>query len=262
MSMHDSRFFDQRLLELECFRRQRAAYKTYFDEGLIPKYRCYPVIVAALQTIFEYRPEHARSFAKRFRAAGHELHACDAVVTEVIVYAHYVPLIEQGKVASIDICKADFDLKISRTDSTEAYLEVFCIMPNYRKNESGVFDVRTHTQDAFASVRQKLLRKMRKQAQMQQVRENWAVIELNDVTIAGDFTVAASLSSGYKMVIDRKSMQVVESGFDWSASVFDFPETRHLHGVINFDLGGYAGRRYILNARVRGEHNSPNVEIP
>jgi hypothetical protein len=247
---------------MEYFRRQRAAYETYFDEGLIPKYRCYPVIVEALQTIFEYRSEHAKSFAKRFRETGQELQNCDAVVTEVIVYAHYVPLIEQGKVASIDICKDDFDLKISRTDSTEAYLEVFCIMPKYRKNENGVFDVRTHTQDAFASVRQKLLRKMRRQAQMQQVRENWAVIELNDVTIAGSFTVASSLSSGYKVVIDRKSMQVVEGGFDWSASVFDLPETRHLHGVINFDLGYYEGRRYILNARVRGEQSSTSVEVP
>jgi hypothetical protein len=247
-----SQFFDQHVLQLEYFKRQRFAYEHYFDDGLVSKYRCYPVIVHALKSIHGYRPEHAKSFAKRFKASANDLRSCDGIVSEALVYSHYVPLIDAGLVRSVNLCKDDFDLKISRPDSTDAYLEVFCINPEYIKDENGVFDVRTHTQRAFASVRQKLMRKIQKQNQMQKARENWAVIELNDTGIAGDFTVAASLSDGYKLVIDRISMQVIDRGFDWSQSVFDAPETQYLHGVINFDLGYYGARRYILNTRVSG----------
>lgn len=260
--MDKARFFDERLLELEYFKRQRFAYEHYFDDGLVPKYRCFPVILEALQSIFDYRTEHARSFAKRFRTSANDLRSCDGIVSEVLVYSHYVPLIGRGLVRAIDLCKDDFDLKISRPDSTDVYLEVFCIMPKYRKNERGVIDVQTHKKDAFASVRQKLLRKLQDQNQMQQARENWAVIELNDGTIAGPFTAAASLSDGYKLVIDRSSMQVVREGFDWTQSVFDSPETRHLHGVINFDVGYYEGRRYILNTRVSGQEELPPDYVP
>jgi len=262
MFIETARFFDQRLLELEYFKRHRFAYDNYFDEGLVPKSRCYPVILEALQTVFQYRPEHANSFAKRLRASASDSRSCEAIVSEVLVYSHYVPLIDRGFVRAIDLCKNDFDLKISRPDDTDAYLEVFCIMPEYSKNEHGVFDVRTHTQNAFSSIRQKLLRKLQKQNQMQEPRENWAVIDLNDVTIAGSFTVAASLSDGYKVVIDRSSMRVIGEGFDWTQSVFDSPETRHLHGVINFDLGCYKERRYILNNRVRRRTDVPLDHIP
>lgn len=258
----ESGFFDPRLLDLEYFKRQRFAYERYFEEGLISKYRCYPIILSALQKVHDYRPEHAKSFAKRLRTSNLDLRNSDAIVCEAIVYAHYVPLVREGRIQGIDLCKDDFDLKITRLNQTSAYLEVFCVTPDFQKNERGVIDVRTHTQEAFASVRQKLLRKAKKQQQFQKCRENWAVIELNEVTIAGSFTVAASLSDGYKVVLDRASMKVIDSGFDWSKSVFDLPETCQLHGVINFDLGFYEGRRYILNSRVSGQHEVPPNFVP
>lgn len=135
-------FFDPRLLTLEYFERQRFAYEHYFEEGLISKYRCYPVVLGALQTIFSYRPEHARSFAKRFRSSAKVLRNSDAIVSEVLVYAHYVPLIGRGLVRQIDLCKDDFDLKICRADMSDACLEVFCVMPEFSKDDHGSMDYR------------------------------------------------------------------------------------------------------------------------
>jgi hypothetical protein len=97
---------------------------------------------------------------------------------------------------------------------------------------------------------------------MQKARENWAVIELNDVSIAGEFTVLASLSDGYKVIINRETKQVVQRGYDWSNSIFDAPETQNLHGIIHFDLGYYEGRRYILNGRIRAGDSDEKPVVP
>jgi hypothetical protein len=73
------------------------------------------------------------------------------------------------------------------------------------------------------------------------------VIELNDVSIAGDFAVLSSLSGGYKITIDRESLTKVGEGYDWASSVFGDPALRHLKGIMWFDLGNYESRRIILN---------------
>jgi hypothetical protein len=82
---------------------------------------------------------------------------------------------------------------------------------------------------------------------MKQSRENWAVIELNDHTITGDFTVLSSLSSGYKLELDPRTMKHVREGYDWSGSAFEDESTRLLKGIIYFSLGNYADRRLVLN---------------
>jgi hypothetical protein len=56
---------------------------------------------------------------------------------------------------------------------------------------------------------------------MTKPRENFAVIELNDPSIAGNFSVLSSLSSGYKITIDLATMKAVAAGYDWTSSVFD-----------------------------------------
>jgi hypothetical protein len=99
----------------------------------------------------------------------------------------------------------------------------------------------------MSSVRQKLLRKIAKQGQMKQNRENWAVIDLNNHTIAGDFAVLSSLSSGYKVALDPRTMKCVREGYDWSGLVFEDESTRQLKGVIYFSLGNYTARRFVLN---------------
>ena len=252
-------FFDPALLETEYFRRHRDAYAKYFVEGLIPKYRCYPIFIDALQTVFSYNARHGLSFSGRLKNQWRDLRACDGIIAEVIVYAHYATLVDRGTIRSLDIRKDDYDLKIERANGSEAFLEILSVNPEFRKTPTGCYEVMSHKQEGPASIRQKLLKKMRLQKQMQKARENWAVIELNNVTIAGDFAVRSSLSSGYKLQFNRDSMEVEQRGYDWNWSIFDEPETRHLHGVIHFDLGLYEDRRYILNERVRGEGEKPDV---
>lgn len=82
-------------------------------------------------------------------------------------------------------------------------------MPSFVQPEKGkivVRNVKTHTQTEMASIRQKLLSKIAKQKQLSKPRENYAVIELNDPIIAGDFTVLSSLSSGYTVTINKENM--------------------------------------------------------
>ena len=140
-------------------------------------------------------------------------------------------------------------------DGSRMFLEVFSVSPDFPIAKKGekpiVADVRTHTQDAMASIRQKLLRKIKKQKQMSTPRENYAVIELNNPSIAGDFSVLSSLSGGYKVQLDRRTLRPVSSGYDWSESIFDDPATRFLKGVIYFSLGDYSSRKYLLNPEAR-----------
>ena len=57
----------------------------------------------------------------------------------------------------------------------------------------------------------------------------------------------SSLSSGYKVTIDRTTMKTVNSGYDWANSVFEDEALRHLKAVIFFDLGNYASRKFLDN---------------
>ena len=124
-------------------------------------------------------------------------------------------------------------------------------------------DVKTHTQTEMASIRQKLLRKIAKQNQLKKPRENYAVIELNDVSIAGDFAVLSSLSDGYKLNLDVQSEKVLSSGYDWANSVFDNPTIQFLKAVIYFSLGDYEARKFIFNPKfVRSSIKDACVATP
>lgn len=133
------------------------------------------------------------------------------------------------------------------------FLEVFCVMPSFplpdENGQSKVYSLKTHTQTEMASIRQKLLRKISKQSQLKKPRENFAVIELNDVSIAGDFAVLSSLSGGYKVNLGVQSRKVLSSGYDWTDSVFDDQSTQWLKGVIYFSLGDYESRKFIFNPK-------------
>ena len=99
----------------------------------------------------------------------------------------------------------------------------------------------------MASIRKKLLNKIEKQKQFTKPRENFAVIELNDSLIAGDFAILSSLSDGYKITINKDTMEAVDAGYDWSNSVFHDESTRYLKGIIYFNLGDYQSRKIIKN---------------
>ncbi len=240
----ESRFPIEDLLGCEYFRKHRKAY--YKAKGYRPC-RNYLTLLNALGEIREYNEQHAKSFAKRFRENAKDFQNCDAIFAEVIVYHHYIRAVREQLVRKIDLVESEADVIVERPDGSRMFLEVFSVNPDFLAGEA--FEVKTHLQDAMASVRQKLLHKINTQKQMSKPRENYAVIELNNPTIAGDFHVLSSLSNGFKIQFDINTRHRVGSGYDWTESVFDKPEAEFLTGIIWFSLGDYASRKYLRNPK-------------
>lgn len=115
------------------------------------------------------------------------------------------------------------------------------------QGETRAVELHTHSQDYPSSIRYKLLEKIVKRGQMSKPRKNFAVIELNNPIIAGDFTINSSLSNGYKITIDPKNREKIEEGYDWANSVFNEPSLTNLVGIIYFSLGDYGRRKFIYN---------------
>ena len=240
----ESRFPIEDLLECEYFRKYR---KAYYKAAGYHHCRNYLTLLNALGEIREYNEQHAKSFAKRFRENAKDFRNCDAIFAEVIVYHHYIRAVREQLVRKIDLVESEADVIVERRDGSRMFLEVFSVNPDFPAGEA--FKVKTHLQDAMASIRQKLLQKIKTQKQMAKPRENYAVIELNNATIAGDFHVLSSLSDGFKIQFDINTGDRVGSGYDWTESVFDEPETEFLTGIIWFSLGDYASRKYLLNPK-------------
>jgi hypothetical protein len=253
----ENQFALPELLKCDYFKRQRQGYYRARDAGCFNHYRNYVTLLEDLDDIHAYNEQHAKSYAKRFRENSKNWRNCEAIFSEVIVYRAYIRAVHEGLIRSIHLEEAESDIIVERLDGSKMFLEVFCVMPSYpRPNEDGkpkVYSVMTHTQTEMASIRQKLLRKISKQGQLSKPRENFAVIELNDVRIAGDFAVLSSLSGGYKLKFGRESRKVLSRGYDWDNSVFDDPSTQWLKGVIYFSLGDYESRKYIFNPKFNSQ---------
>ncbi len=239
------------LLETEYFKKYKNGYYRCRDEGCQIGERNYINLLTYLTEIYEYNEQHARGFAKSLRSEKSEWNNCEAIFAEIIVYRYYVRLAYEGLIKSILRHTDECDIIIERNDGSLTYLEVFCVMPNLKQPEKSgeviVQDIKTHTQEEMASIRQKLLQKIKKQKQLTKPRENYAVIELNHPSISGEFSILSSLSGGYKIKFNKKTMKQMSSGYDWSDSVFNDESTRNLKGIIYFSLGDYASRRYIFN---------------
>lgn len=241
------------LLECEYFVRQRCGYYKARELNLLNPCRNYVTLLTSLREIHEYNEGHARSFAKRLRANASDFRNCEAIFAEIIVYHHYIRGIAEDLVRRIELHEAEADVIVERPDGSRMFLEVFSVNPDFPAGTADkpiVNDVQTHTQNAMASIRQKLLHKIRKQKQMSTPRENYAVIELNHSAIAGHFSVLSSLSGGYKVQFSTRTLRPVSAGYDWSESIFCDPATRFLKGIICFSLGDYASRELLLNPRV------------
>lgn len=247
----ENRFAFPNLLSCEYFQQQREAYYGARDVGCLNPFRNYLTLLEGIDDIHAYSEQHAKSFAKRLRESEKDWRNCEAIFCEVVVYRSYVRSVYEGLIRAILLDKSEADIIVERLDGSKMFFEVFSVMPLFRKSDrSGkptVYDVNTHTQAEMASIRQKLLRKIEKQRQFSKPRENFAVIELNDTTIAGDFAVLSSLSDGYKMRVGLESGKVLLSGYDWTNSVFDDPSTQHLKGISYFSLGNYDSRKFIFN---------------
>ncbi|HUA14783.1 MAG TPA: hypothetical protein VMG31_05755 [Verrucomicrobiae bacterium] len=240
------------ILASDYFKKYRDGYYAAIEAGCLNRYRNYITLLENLSDIHDYNERHAKSYAKRFRDASKDWRNCEAIFSEVIVYRAYIRGVYEGLIRGIHLHEAESDIIVERLDGSRMFLEVFCVMPDFPLPEDGkfsVYDVKAHSQTAMASIRQKLLRKISKQKQLSKPRENFAVIELNDVSIAGDFAVLSSLSGGYKLNLDVQTQKVVSSGYDWSNSVFDDPSTEFLKGIIYFSLGDYESRKFIFNPK-------------
>lgn len=253
-------FFDKDLLKTEYFRSLKEAYEDPNNSPFLRPFRSPDLLLNDLSSIHEYNEEHARYYAKRIKTQQNQFRDCEAVFTEIIVYAYYLKLVYEGILKSLDRKEDDYDLRIEIKDGNSHFLEIFSIMPDIKiwtkeeieKGEIRASEIKTHLQDSLSSIRQKLLEKIKKRGQMSKPRRNFAVIELNDPIIADDFTILSSLSNGYKITIDTKNMRKIGEGFDWSKSVFDESSLINLVGIIYFKMGDYNHRKFILNPNYKG----------
>jgi len=241
----------QDLLKLDYFQKYRRAHYRFREERFVvePR-RNYRSLLQYLTEIHEYSSDDAKGFAKKLRDEDSEWRSGEAIFAEIIVYRYYVRLVSEGIVRSARLGRKDCDVIVERLDGSREYLEVLSIRPNLPEpgpEGFASYKISTHTQDAKSSIRQKLLHKIREQKQMSKPRENYAVIELNDVSIVGDFHVLSSLSDGYKIHIGRKTRRKIDEGFDWNSSIFHGDCARYVKGVIWFDLGDYESRRILYN---------------
>jgi hypothetical protein len=250
---YENQFALPDLLKCDYFKRHREGYHAAREAGWLNRYRNYVTLLEDLNDIRAYNEQHAKSYAKRFRDGSKDWRNCEAIFSEVIVYRAYIQGVYEGLIRSIHLEEAESDIIVERLDGSKMFLEVFCVMPSFplpdEEGKPKVHSVRTHTQTEMASIRQKLLRKISKQSQLSKPRENFAVIELNDVSIAGDFAVLSSLSGGYKLKLGLESGKVLSRGYDWDNSVFDDPSTQWLKGVIYFSLGDFESRKFIFNPK-------------
>jgi hypothetical protein len=238
------------LLVLDYFQRYRRAYYTFRNEGWQVQPRNYCNLLQYLSEIERYSSDDAKTFAKMFRDCSDHWHNGEATFAEVIVYRSYVRLAYEGIIKAVRCGRRECDVIVERLDGSLAFLEVLTITPDRVVSVPPDFVVnriKTGTQDEKGSVRQKLLHKIKQQGQMTEPRENYAVVELNDLSIAGDFAVLSSLSGGYRIHIDLESGKQADAGYDWSNSFFADPATRNIKAVIWFSLGDYGSRRFLWN---------------
>jgi len=243
----ETSFFDPGLLTTEYVKALRETYDDVQGTPFFNPHRSYVKLLMCLNAIAAYESKHARAYAKRLKHQEHDFRSCEAVFAETIVYAWYVPLVYEGVIAQLDLLESECDLIIKRSDGREAFLEVLSVMPDMTPGSDGLVDIGTHTQARMSSVRQKILNKMRKQEQMVAPRENWAVVELNSTALVGDFAILSSLSGGYKIPVDKSTLEFGSGQYDWRESIFNEPEAVNVRGVIYFNLGDYGNRRVVLN---------------
>jgi hypothetical protein len=247
---HEEWFALRDLLTCEYFKGLRVDYYAARDAGVLNRCRNYVTLLEYISDIHAYDKQHAISYGKRLREGSRDWRSCEAIFSEIIVYRSYIRSVYEGLIRGIQLEQTEADVIVERLDGSKMFLEVLCVMPDFPQPEPGgfkVYSVKTHKQDEKSSIRQKLLHKISKQNQFKKPRENFAVIELNDVSIAGDFVVASSLSGGYKLNLGVESRKILSSGYDWSESVFNDPCTQFLKGIIYFSLGDYESRKFIFN---------------
>ena len=211
-------FFDDNLLLTEYLRKLKQVDNPH---------RSYQALKDTLEFIYEYKKEHALSFTKRIKSQQKDVKNCEAVFAEVIVYGFYLRLVYEGIINSLDIKENDYDLRIELSGHSFLYLEIFSIMPEHEistlkegKLVPLVNTPKTHLSLYKSSAYQKLLYKIKKQKQLTKPRENFVVIEVNDL----DGIAISCLTP-----------------------IFYNASTKYVKGIILFTRGNYNKREYISN---------------
>ena len=131
----------------------------------------------------------------------------------------------RGLARSVRLGRKDCDVIVERLDGLRAYLEVLSITPNLEQSKNGgpVCSQSKHTckTQRVRSGKEITQQNRETQKQMSKARENYAVIELNDPSIVGDFHV---LSSPVRRATRSRSAESpsvkIDEGFDWKSSLF------------------------------------------
>ena len=263
---------DEIIGELQKTEYYNTLMQYYEDISHLPLYRFNrspDILIDDISRIYHYNKDHANSYTKRLLEQQRDFKSCEAIFAEVIIYAYYLELIYEGIIKSLYLYESDYDLKVELNNGDSNFFEIFSIMPDIKvwtmdeiqRGEMKAVEIKTHLQDAYASIRHKLLDKLQKQKQMTQPRRNFAVIELNDPRIAYDFTMLSSLSNGYKITFNTENMEQIEEGFDWSKSVFDEPVSSNLLGVIYFMMGDYNHPGSLFSQVFQGFGMSPDFTV-
>ncbi|MFQ5956804.1 MAG: hypothetical protein ACE5KK_03435 [Candidatus Brocadiales bacterium] len=212
------------------------------------KHRSLYTLSRDLSTIFDYDVNICKHFQERIIRERDFKNFWNGTFAEIIVMAFYIR--EEFKV-EFETEEADLILRI---DDDPIHLEVFSINPDLKVaqniKEIECHDIKTHLPIAnTSSVRGKLCDKLgENQNQFKDGRKNIAIIELNNTSIAGDFSVLSSLSGGYVVVLNKKSGEVVKGGFNWNDNnFFTKEEGKRASAIIYFDMGDYENRRKIKN---------------
>lgn len=194
-----------------------------------------------LKTIFDYDPNIYNHFENRIINGRDIKNFWNGIFAEIIVTASYL-----RKGFKVDIIEKEADL-ILKVGNDTAYLEILSINPESQPDMK-VHESKTHLPVVnTSSIRGKLCNKLGK-GQFKKGRINVAIIELNSPGIAGDFAIQSSLSDGYKVAIDKKSMKIVGGGFDWqNNNFFETEDGKKISAIIWFDMGDYENRRKIKN---------------
>ena len=184
-------FTFKELLDLDYFKKYRNVYYKMPKQGYQLGPRNYYNLLLYISEINDYNEQHAKGFIKRLTTEEKDWKNAEAIFSEIIVYRYYIRPVYEGLIKGIHKIKSECDIIIELLNGTKQYLEVFCIMPNLKRptkpGEIVVDEVKTHTQNEMASIRQKLLHKIDKQKQFVKPRDNFAVIELNDSSIGRRF---------------------------------------------------------------------------
>ena len=98
-------FPDPRLLTTDYLVQLRECYEdcdTPERRCFINVYRNYHALLSCLSNIHDYDPQHFKSYAKRLREQQRDFKSCESIFSEIIVYRHYLRLVSEGIVASIE----------------------------------------------------------------------------------------------------------------------------------------------------------------